>query len=49
MGKTYKKDSSNRNKYFVKNKKSSGKKLNNRDYEKLISEHKEDDKYVKDG
>jgi len=46
MGKTYRKDGSNRNRYFVKNKKSSDRKPNNRDYEKMLNEYDEDEKYV---
>ena len=46
MGKTYRKDGSNRNKHFVQRKKNGGRKPNNREYEKIINEYDEDKKYV---
>jgi len=47
MGKTYRKDGSNRNKHFVKNKKGNLRKFNKNDYERLINEYERDNEYAK--
>ena len=43
MGKTYRKDGKNRNKFYAQKRKSV-KRLNNKDYDRIIIEHEEDEK-----
>jgi len=46
MGKTFRKDGSNRNKHFVKSRRNNTRKPNKNDYQDMLNEHEEDSEYV---